>query len=133
MRLPALLILAFGLGMAAETSCPWITEPTAAGLMGGPVQVKMGATFCEFSRPQHSLRIDVHRMNNPKKEFARYIKRCGNKAAPIKGLGNEAFACTNGRIVGRVRDTAFEIRVNAAADAAEVARKAAEHVAGALF
>lgn len=72
-------------------------------------------------------------MSDPKKEFARYVKRCGRKADPIKGLGNEAFACSNGTIVGRVRDAAFEIRVKAPNDAEEVARKAADQVAGALF
>jgi hypothetical protein len=72
-------------------------------------------------------------MHDPAKDFARYIKKCGKKAAPIEGLGNQAFACSHGTIVGRVRDDAFEIRVTAPNDAAEVARKAAEQVAGALF
>lgn len=133
MRFVALFLIACGVGMAADVACPWIGEPTAAGLLGGPVQVKTTNESCEFSRPRHALRIEVHRMNDPKKEFAGYVKRCGRKAAPIKGLGNEAFACSNGTIVGRVRDAAFEIRVKAPNDAGEVARKAAEQVSGALF
>jgi hypothetical protein len=119
--------------MAADAVCPWIAEPTAAGLLGGPVQVQTSDESCEFSRPQHALRIEVHRMNDPKKDFARYVKRCGKKASPIKGIGNEAFACTDRTIVGRVRDMAFQIHITAPSDAAEMARKAAEQVAGALF
>jgi hypothetical protein len=119
--------------MAGDVPCPWIAEPTAAGLLGGPVQSRTTSKSCDFSRPQHTLRVEVIRMDDPNKEFARYLKRCGKRAAPIKGVGNEAFACSDEKIVGRVRDMAFEIRVTAPSDAAVVAQKAAEQVAGALF
>lgn len=133
MRFLALLLLTRGMGMAADVACPWINEPTVAGLLGGPVQLRTTEKSCEFSRQQFALRVEVHRMNDPKKEFARYLKRCGKKAVPIKGVGNEAFACTDEKVVGRVRDMAFEIRVTVPKDTAEVTRKVAEQVAGALF
>lgn len=95
--------------------------------------MRMTETSCEFSRPQYDLRVEVLHMNDPKKEFARYVKRCGKKAASINAIGNEAFACADGSIVGRVRNQAFTISVAAPAESADAARKAAEQVAGALF
>jgi hypothetical protein len=133
MRAAAIILFASGLAIAADASCPWIAEPTAAGLLGGPVQTKITGESCDFSRAQADLRVEVRRMADPKKEFARSMKHCGKKAVAITGIGNEAFACSDGSVLARVRDMVFTIRVTAPGDSAEVARKAAEHVAGGLF
>lgn len=64
--------------------------------------------------------------------------RCGRRAMPLRGIGNEAFFCpAMGEVVGRVRDSLFKVRIVAGVTAADtVAQKAqaiAEQVAGALF
>ena len=51
----------------------------------------------------------------------------------IHAIGNQAFACSNGSIVARVRDVEFTVYVAAPSGVAEMAQKVAEHIAGALF
>jgi hypothetical protein len=133
MRLFGFLLLAPCLARSAQLSCPWIDKPTAAGLLGGPVQLKATEDSCQFSRPGHELVINVHRMSNPKKEFAHSIQRCGKKPVAIHAIGNQAFACPNGSIVARVRDVEFTVHLTAPSGVAELAHEVAEHVAGALF
>ena len=81
------------------------------------------------------------------KEFASYRAQCGSDGRPLKGIGNEAIACSvddknghrSGQVVSRVRDRAFVIRVITTDSAmtpdsmSEKARSVAEQVAGNLF
>ncbi|HEV1283991.1 MAG TPA: hypothetical protein VNU44_01735 [Bryobacteraceae bacterium] len=94
-------------------ACALLSQATAAGIMGGPVT----AAGCTFVRSAEELRIEIV------KDF----KVCPD-AVPLKGIGTEAFACSNGVFV-RVREKAFVVRIKDR----EKARKVAELVAGSLF
>lgn len=140
MRFLALLLLTT---LLSGQTCPWLNAATAAGIMGGPVQLKANATTCEFVREQaharYRLRIEV-RPITARTGFDSYLSHCGRHQTPLEGIGNEAFACSDDRgVVGRVRGQMFAVRLNVprhavAADAIEKkTREVAEQVAGALF
>ncbi|MBB5342727.1 hypothetical protein HDF10_000677 [Edaphobacter lichenicola] len=144
----------------AQTQCPWLNAATAAGVLGGEVQATataltpQGDTTCDFKRTQQAsvfeLKIAVHTMALPSRDFAAYLAQCSGTPVPLKAIGNEAFQCVpsnnsdNGgeQIIGRVRDRAFviDIRRGSARQStspqnglSEEARNIAEQVAGALF
>jgi hypothetical protein len=139
----------------AGESCPWLNEATAAGVLGGAVQITVAHpgkdaddAVCDFVRtPGSELHIRVETMYNARREFASYTARCRANAAPLRGIGNEAAACSADgdkgqiaeQVAGRVRNRAFLVRISSAGQAAprntlrENARNVAEQVAGALF
>ena len=143
----------------AQTQCPWLNAATAAGVLGGEVQASttpltpQGDTTCDFKRTQQSvafaLKIAVHTMALPLKDFAAYLAQCAGTQVPLKAIGNEAFQCVlsknpdNGeQIIGRVRDRAFVIDIRRGSTRpststqnglSDEARNVAEQVAGALF
>ena len=141
----------------AEAKCPWLNAATVEGLIGGEVQMNIspltpeGDTTCEFSSRQGStvsiLRIEVHTMEAPSKEFASYLSQCIGNKVPLKAIGNEAVQCvpknssTTGeeQIIGRVRERVFllSIRRNPSVSAKdglrEDTRNIAEQIAGSLF
>jgi hypothetical protein len=106
---------------------------------------------CLFVRQPGSvfveLRIEVRTMSEPRKEFAAYAARCGDRATALKAIGNEAAVCSlkdkpgelSEQVVGRVRDRAFIVRLSSnessltPSSLREKARKTAEQVAGNLF
>jgi len=145
---------------SAQTLCPWLNAATAGGVLGGDVQLTItnatsqGDATCRFTRRQDAssltLSIDVHTMLLPSKDFPTYLNQCGGTLLPIKAVGNEAFQCvskgssTNGeeQVIGRVRDRAFILTVNAnsskqptpaKAGLSQETRNLAEQIAGALF
>jgi hypothetical protein len=128
--------------------------------LGGEVQSTMsnvtpqGDATCHFTRRQDAsnltLTIDVHTMTLPSKDFPTYLAQCGGTLLPVKAVGNEAFQCvskgssTNGeeQVIGRVRDRAFILTVNAnstrqpapaKAGLSQETRNLSEQIAGALF
>lgn len=141
----------------AEARCPWLNAATAEGLLGGKVQTNItpltaqGDTICEFSSQQDStpsiLRVEVHTMEIPSKEFAYYLSQCSGTTLPLKAIGNEAVQCAPKRgstlgeeqIIGRVRDRVFllSIRRNVPPPPKnglrEDTRNIAEQIAGSLF
>ena len=144
----------------AQNQCPWLNEATAAGVLGGEVQVNttsltpQGDTTCDFKRTQQAsvfeLRIAVRTMALPSKDFAASLAQCAGTPVPLKAIGNEAFQCvqrnnsSNGgeQIIGRVRDRAFVIYIKRGSarqstlpqnGLSEEGRNVAEQVAGALF
>lgn len=143
----------------AQVICPWLTEPTARGVLGGPVKVsvKLGDKHdgvCEFSRQQGSvlleLRISVEIMSDIPKQFPTYLAQCPPKSTPLSAIGNEAVTCSvqHGadkyveKVVGRVREQAFVVTVSSSAQndpamtpemRTEKAHLVAEQVAGILF
>ena len=145
-----------GMVFAAE-SCPWLNAATAGGALGGAVSsvtAKPGKTGevanCEFVRKQGSLvvelRIETETLRSPAADFASYAARCGAGAVILKGIGNQALACSSGGneelvelVVSRVRERAFLVRLQtndrsaARGELREKARKVAELVAGFLF
>jgi hypothetical protein len=156
----ALLILATLVPTAchAQSKCPWITEATARGILGGPVTAKIslkdwGNGTCDFSRQQGALtlelQISVDVLKDIPKQFPSYLAQCA-KSTPVTAIGNEAVTCSlqdkddryAEKIVGRVRDQAFVVTVSSSAadDPAmtqdmrrEKVHLAAEQVAGILF
>jgi len=151
---PCLLALACLPSIAAAAEiCPWLNAATAGGALGGPVamtvtRAKAGDdATCNFVRRdgslQFELRIEVETMPSPAKDFASYTARCHSVAVPLKAIGNEALACSDGQhaeqVVGRVRDRAFLVRVSTSDPSSQPsalrdkARKVAEQVAGILF
>jgi hypothetical protein len=142
----------------AQAQCPWLNAATAGGVLGGEVQLSItdvtsqGDATCHFIRKQDSssftLTIDVHTMTLPSKDFSIYLAQCGGTLLSVKAVGNEAFQCvskdasTSGeeQVIGRVRDRAFVLTVNAKltkqpdkSALSHETRNVAEQVAGALF
>lgn len=132
----ACLVAFFSMSCSAASSCPWLNTPTASGFLGGAATVTvtdkngMEATAqnlsqdtenvtCDFVRvdgtKKYSLHIAVKTMVSANKEFPVYEKQCIPPKTALKGIGNEAIACTlpdtAGKIgqivIGRVRDQAF--------------------------
>jgi hypothetical protein len=109
---------------------------TAAGILGGAVNQTAACQFETRASPPYTLRIEVGKSH-----------KCRHAATPLKGIGNEAIACSeegaNGEriqlVIGRVRDQTFEIRIATkdhsatAASLLEKARLAADQVSGNLF
>lgn len=141
------------IGGAAEI-CPWLNAATAGGVLGGAVTgltVKRATAgddaSCDFVRREGSLalelRIAVETMRSPAKDFVTYAARCPAHAVPLKAVGNEALACSDGQlaeqVVGRVRDRAFLVRISTSDRSSppsalrDKASKVAEQVAGILF
>jgi len=143
----------------AQAKCPWLTEPTARGILGGAVTVQVNLKdgrngTCDFARQQGplvvELRIAVSVMGNIPKQFPTYVAQCPAKSASLPAIGNEAVICSmqskdnhySEKVVGRVRDQAFVVSINATApnDPAmtqkmrrEKAELVAEQLAGILF
>jgi hypothetical protein len=142
----------------ANETCPWLNEATAAGFLDGsltglvtyPQQNKDDAN-CVFIHRDGAvvatLQIEVKTMSAPSAQFPSHLAECGPNPKPVKAIGNEAVSCSldrkNGKfsesVVGRVRDRAFVVRINAKGDPSVRAtmavrvRKIAEQVAGILF
>jgi hypothetical protein len=104
----------------ADAKCPWLNAATAAGVLGGEVQMTVTAPMehtpgqgtyqnqdqirmdrfdvnCEFNRKADSgiftLKIIVETMKDPAKEFAGYLARCTGTPVPLRAIGNEAVFC----------------------------------------
>ena len=129
--------------------CPWLTQGTAARMLGGDVSVianvsDSGEGDCKFTREQGSpdtLEIVVSKTELP---------GCPADSIPLRGIGNEAVRCGHpgprGEAVqiisGRVRDQHFTVTMTTrghekAAKAQETQDdpivRVAEQVAGSLF
>lgn len=140
--------------------CPWLNAATAGGLLGGDVQMtvsapnRLGDVTCDFTRnpgpTASTLRVAVHTMTNPSKDFATYLAQCGGTTQPLKAIGNEAVQCIpksglskgEEQIIGRVRDRVFIITIKpnsqfrpslSQTSLGDEARNLSEQVAGALF
>ncbi len=121
-----LLLFLPALALAAD-QCPWLAAATAAGALGGEIaRVTVKPDGCVFSTQGAELSLELG------KDYKAFAARCGGKGTPLKGIGNEAVACGN-RVVGRVREQAFAVTIQASGDYQEKARKIAELVAGFLF
>lgn len=129
---------------AAEGRCPRLNAGTANGVLGGSVRTTVTPASCEFVRQsggtETTLRIEVTAAGAAN-------ARCGAAREPLKGIGNEAFACTyegktgwtGEQVVGRVRGQSFLVRIAtnehgaSATSLREKSRAVAEQVAGILF
>jgi hypothetical protein len=136
--------------LRAETACPWLTQGTAADLLGGDVSTSVqsaapDAGSCRFSlrrgAAEYTLEITV--ANTP-------VATCPPASPKVTGVGSEAFSCatrkspaeTSDMISGRVRTTYFTVRLTGKGppDAymtpekrTDVVEQVSEEVAGSLF
>lgn len=141
----------------AANNCPWLTEATASGLLGGDATGTFTAAaasqpaVCVFTYEgagaKRTLRITVEVTPDTHARVTAAAQSCGSDAAPLKAIGNEAIGCSaddrkGERAVGRVRDQLFTITIGAAAKGDTVLTHealqaklytAAEQVAGNLF
>jgi hypothetical protein len=125
--------------LAATVNCPALTTPTVRGALGD-LQVKVARTekgyVCQFTGTDVELNLEVTPLL-ASSQFARFAEaacRNSHDVAALKGLGNEALACTvdtNETIVGRVRNQAFVLRLTKPSHGK--LRDLAETVAGNLF
>lgn len=144
--------LLFGLvstqGASATTTCPWLTQGSAATALGGGVTAtaqiaQSGEGSCRFTRqdgPKDVLKIVVSKAP---------LESCPAESAKPKGIGNEAALCKVQRspnetvelVVSRVRDLHFTVSLSVHGDelrtginhAEENVKQIAEQVAGNLF
>ncbi len=131
---------------AAET-CPWMNAATAGGLLGGAAepQYAHGANDasgkCEFTvrlgGEVRKLEIEVRAGQASHASILADPRLSGAGKRELRGVGNEAWAVRQSDggelVIGRVRNTLFEVLATGKPPAADAARKAAELVAGALF
>jgi hypothetical protein len=132
----------------SPTACPWLTEGSAASMLGGDVSVKVsvtdtGKSFCTFAQQQShdSLEILVSKSALPS---------CPSRSTALVGIGNHASRCkapglhsgSAQMVSGRVRDLHFTIThtTGGGKQAAKVTdvqddalEQIAEQVAGNLF
>lgn len=152
------VFLAAAFNLAAEDTCPYMNEATAAGILGGEVKGSFISASkdnddgsCSFKRTQQSgqaeLRIDVTTMTDHATQFAKYLAQCKGRRSPLTGIGNEAVVCSeSGKdamrielVVGRVRERAFVITLRTSdhtlteAGLRAKSLSAAEQVSGFLF
>jgi hypothetical protein len=143
-----LLLLAFLILSAAaraQSACPWLTEGTAAAMLGGPTTATTNIlpssngtctfTFHQGASPS-SLEITVA-PNRP--------ALCPVNSKALPAIGNEALICTAGNsdiVTARVRTLYFTIRLTigstqsppvSAAERQTIVQRIAEQVAGSLY
>lgn len=143
-----LLSLLFAGTSSAATTCPWLTQGSAATALGGAVTAMMqiagsGEGSCTFTRqgePKDVLKIVVSKAA---------LESCPPESAKPKGIGNEAALCKVRRtpneavelLVSRVREFHFTVSMSIHGDelqtginrAEEAVKQIAEQVAGNLF
>src|SRR5579875_2055119 len=121
-----LLLCVAACTLRAGQPCPWMNAATAGGILGGESAVAFTAAanglesgVCQFVRVddhKSALQIHVAVMKSVKAEWTGYVDKCGTDVRPLKGIGNEAVVCKSDlgqQVVGRVRDQAFVITINA--------------------
>jgi hypothetical protein len=133
----------------ARRNCPWITEGSAARILGEDVSLTVnisdvGEGSCKFMRPQEPL--DFLEVNVSKAT----VPTCPPQSRTLKGVGNQASMCKPSSlraaftemVSGRVRDLNFTVTIAfnkrrnpaSATDMNEDAlEQIAEQVAGNLF
>lgn len=144
----------------AANKCPWITEATASGLLGGDATGSFSQpsptepAVCTFVQTTadgtRTLRIVVEQTPDFLARLESEYKSCGAAPAPLTAIGNEARMCdaddrkklSAERVVGRVRDQVFTITISSTLRRDSTLNRealkaraytAAEQVAGNLF
>ena len=144
----------------AANNCPWLTEATASGLIGGEAVGSYTAAagtqpaVCTFVQKNEgavrTLTITVELSTEPHTRMASVAQACGAGAETLNAIGNEAVYCAadlrrgqlGERAVGRVRNQVFTIDLNSTLKDDPILTRdalksriytAAEQVAGNLF
>jgi hypothetical protein len=132
-KYPRLAVLAFVILIPvichAKTTCPWINDATAFGVLGGTANSPMGLsevgpTSCSFTYKDaaisHELRITIEQPKDAVQTYNAYKTQCGPGMNPLPAIGNEAVICAANmkghalgeQVIGRVRDSVFTISVS---------------------
>jgi hypothetical protein len=136
--------------LRAETVCPWLTQGTAADLLGGEITAKVQAPSADAGSCIFSLHRGATEFLLEITVTAAPGATCPPKSPKVPGVGSEAVSCstkpspdeTTDMISGRVRTTFFAVRLTGkgAPDSSltpekrsEIVERAAEAVAGSLF
>jgi hypothetical protein len=144
----------------AANNCPWLTEATASGLIGGEAAGSFTSAagtqpaVCTFTQKSEgavrTLTITVELSTEPHARMVSVAQACGAGAQPLNAIGNEAVYCSadlrrgefGERAVGRVRNQVFTIDLNSTMKDDPILTRdalisriytAAEQVAGNLF
>jgi hypothetical protein len=119
----------------AVTACPWVTEGSAAKVLGGPVHAILNVasptqgtcTFAKTTRPQDQLKVLVGAGNIPS---------CPAGSAKVIGVGDQASRChlphSAQMISGNVRAVDMAITLSGT-QTDDAIQQIAEQVAGNLF
>ena len=126
----AISLLAIPSFARAENKCPWLTEATAGGLLGGDaVGSYMAAAngqpaVCAFidkeGNSMRELTITVQINPDAHNKLSGMMHDCGASSQLLQAIGNEAAVCAmdarkkfiSERVVGRVRDQIFAITIS---------------------
>jgi hypothetical protein len=123
---------------SAGTTCPWVTEGSAANVLGGQVHVILNVasptqgtcTFVKTARPRDQLKVFVGAGNVPS---------CPAGSAKVIGVGDQASRChlphSAQMISGNVRkvDMAITLSSSSGNQTEDAIQQIAEQVAGNLF
>jgi hypothetical protein len=123
---------------SAVATCPWLTEGSAARVLGGPVHVILNVasptqgtcTFVKIARPKEQLKVLVG---------AGSVPSCPAGSAKVIGVGDQASRCHLSRFVqmisGNVRtvDMAITLVSGSSTQPDDAIQQIAEQVAGNLF
>ena len=153
-------VLAVSAAAHAANNCPWLTEATAGGLLGGTAvnsytdAVNGQPAVCSFvdkeSDGMRELTITVEINPDSHMKLDGMMHACGASGQLLQAIGNEAAVCTmdtrkrqvSEKVVGRVRDQIFTITIHstvkddAVLNSSTLPTKiytASEQVAGNLF
>ena len=135
----ALALLVTSLPAACQTHavCPWINVATASGVLGGEATLSLTnpsptVTTCRFDYKSgeevRELTVQITAMTDLGKDYALFKAMCGGDATPLRAIGNEAVMCPDNnpgtahseRVVSRVRNSAFVLRLSTTAKSSPV-------------
>jgi hypothetical protein len=120
---------------SAGTTCPWLTEGSAAKVLGGEVHATLNVasptqgtcTFVKTAHPQEQLKVLVGGANIPS---------CPAGSVKVIGVGNQASRChlphSAQMISGNVRAVDMAITLSGI-QSEDALQQIAEQVAGNLF
>ena len=159
LMLCAALLLIAGRAHAAN-NCPWLTEATAGGFLGGAAVNTFTDTaagkpaVCAFEEKEsggtRTLIVTVEVNPDAHTKLDAMMHDCGASSQLLQAIGNEAAVCAmdprkkmlSERVVGRVRDQIFTITIASTLKEDTVLNRdtlmpkiytASEQVAGNLF
>lgn len=125
-----LFVLAVPVAARAENNCPWMSEATAGGLLGGAAVGSYTAAannqpaMCTFMDKEgaamRELTITVAIDADAHTRLAGMMRSCGASPQLLQAIGNEAAVCAmdahrrslSERVVGRVRNQIFAITLS---------------------
>lgn len=144
---------------AQDPHCAWLNDATASGVLNGPVTLTLETApndqaLCVFTtgktvKDYSTLRIAVQPLKGSAEALHSHASLCTSQPTALKGIGNEAMACSadvgysrGEQVIGHARDWLFIVTASSTMAQSptmtrpllqEKAKMIAEQVAGALF